>query len=319
MSLNVGCLALLGIIAATGSDLGDMIGHHMMHHPVIGSDAGFGGDAMERTFTKYNSLPINASELKAQGWTTLGSCNPKVGYQWTQTKLLGVVPKDKPLVLYTTEGGQISGVGVVVKGEYPENQKKWSQKKYYSGWLLEVAFRQGDIICSGKVSDALIGDVVILNPDFGEGGEKKSIPIFETDADFQGWHRGSCFDGMGWHRFLDTSLQNNKMSWKAENVLPVVAMYYGGNINALFFNTPVVQQSLTDSNEWEPVPLPDPLMCKNTCDSDCTFAGAKVWSTMHVFFRSHETVKCESDTSCFVGKPGSGSGISCCHPKDVVV
>jgi len=299
-----------------GADLGNVLRQHTTSHPVIGESSGFGGKAMERTFLNYHSLPMTQTQLEAGGWVKQsGSCDKNLGWEWAQTEV-GTVDDEKPLVLYTTQGGQISGVGVYVRGDLPAPQKKWTQKKYSKGWKLEVAFRQGDILCSGEASDALIGDTVIVNPNFGAGGEKLLIPLSETDAKSEGWHRGSCFDGMGWHNFLDTSFHNNTMSWKAENVFPVVAMYTGGSINAIFFTTPKVQQGLFHANEWEPVPLPNDAQCKNLCDSDCTFEGTHFWSTMHIYFQEHTAVKCESDLKCAFGSPGSGHGIGCCKPRE---
>ena len=98
--------------------------------------------------------------------------------------------------------------------------------------------------------------------------------------------------------------------------MPVVPMYNhvgGGSLNAIFFATPQVQQDgfpTYASNGWEPVPLSDSMMCANTCDSDCTFAGASDWSTMHWYFHDHTKpdLTCSSDPEirrCF-------TGVSCC-------
>ena len=49
------------------------------------------------------------------------------------------------------------------------------------------------------------------------------------------------------------------------------------------------------------------------CDSSCkTFAGTHFWSTLHVWFREHSTIKCEPGLRCEVGESGSGSGVLCC-------
>ncbi len=63
---------------------------------------------------------------------------------------------------------------------------------------------------------------------------------------------------MGTHWFRDVS-QNGSMSWQAANLLPIVTMYdqespnADGAINAFFFASSVVQQSLLppSTNEWE--------------------------------------------------------------------
>jgi hypothetical protein len=96
---------------------------------------------------------------------------------------------------------------------------------------------------------------------------------------------------MGFHYFKDYNSPNGTMSWDANNLMPVVPMYNptNGSINAIFFASAMVQQSIfpPDPNEWEPVPLPNELMCGNFCDEDCTFAHTEAWSTMHFYFHDH--------------------------------
>eukprot|EP01079_Euglenida_sp_SAG-EU17-18_P009396 gene9396-8419_t len=97
---------------------------------------------------------------------------------------------------------------------------------------------------------------------------------------------------MGHHWFYALATAPT-MSWQAENLLPVVPMYDGDNaLNAFFFASSVRQQSLLPpgANQWEPVPLPNNLMCGNFCDGDCTFAGTSIWSTMHIYLHDHEPV-----------------------------
>jgi len=57
-----------------------------------------------------------------------------------------------------------------------------------------------------------------------------------------------------------------------------------GWINAIFFNTDTIQQGLLSNHWWEPIPLPNNLMCMNYCSKDCHFDGTLAWSTMHLFF-----------------------------------
>jgi len=308
---NLGALILLGSLEAVNAGLGDTLGH--VQHATLG-DAGFGGGVMERTFQAYATLPVNAGELKEQGWVKMqtAKCDPYLGWEWTQG---AQVTGDKPIVLYTTEGGQISGIGVQMMGDLPDAQKKWSQKKYSKGWQIDVAFRQGDIMCSGKISEAAIGDTLIVNPSGPQDG-KMVVPLIEKEVDGQGWHRGSCFDGMGWHRYLDTAYRNGSMSWQAENVFPVVGMYSGGNINAINFITWNLQQGISGAHQWDPVPSPSFGLCYGMCDSHCkTFTGTHFFSTMHIYFRSHTAVKCEPNLKCEVGKSASGSGMLCCDPE----
>lgn len=63
----------------------------------------------------------------------------------------------------------------------------------------------------------------------------------------EGYVRGACFDGMGWHYFKDLLAPNGTISWQASNLMPVVPMYdpIHGKFNAIFFASAVVQQVST--------------------------------------------------------------------------
>ena len=159
---------------------------------------------------------------------------------------------------------------------------------------------------------------LIVNPK--SASKKMILPLTDTDAKNGGWKRGSCFDSMGTHWFLDTSLGGGKLSWKAENLFPVVTMFHNGEINAIFFASTVSQVSIPflKSNEWEPKALSDSEMCKNTCDKDCTFSGMPnggPWSTAHIYFRDHSEVICDSNLKCALTWPYR---ISCCESNVVV-
>merc|ERR1712187_1096214 len=104
------------------------------------------------------------------------------------------------------------------------------------------------------------------------------------------------------------------MSWKAENLFPISVMYHQGEINAIFFASWGVQRGIFSDNQWDPVPANNWAMCKSTCDSDCTFAGTSTWSTLHVSFRDHTKVKCDSSLSCSMWK-----GASFCPKSDIIV
>lgn len=310
-------LAVGAGVATAAPQLGNSLAHGMnMDH------AGFGGTEMEQTFTKYNGLPLGESALKAAGWVkAYGPCDKHLGFAWTATQRVNNVPPRKtPLTLYTTAGGQPAGVGVDMFGGEPLPASQGPIAVWTGGsYRLSVAFRKGDIMCSGELDeDVLIGDTLIVNPCSDPGCWSKTIPLTESESAAANWTRGSCFDGMGFHRFLDTSssigvapgVPPGTMTWDANNLFPVVAMYHEGQINAIFFNTWTVQGGLSGSNTWEPVPLPNPLMCKNFCDSSCHFKGTYAFSTMHIFFRDHNEVKCAPELKCFV------KGMGCCPASD---
>jgi len=329
--------ATVAITAAVDLGSGDFFQASQGHsHGSRKKQGGFGGSEMERTFMSYKSLPVGDDALKEAGWHKHDGdpCNPHLGFAWTESA--EGATKDTPLKLYTTAGGQPAGVGTVIFGSaekppLPEAQKKWASSVPMVGPLgvdyaehIDVAFRSGDIICSGERSGDVsnMGDTLIVNP--LDSSNYKVLPLTEDGIEKEGWHKGSCFDGMGWHWFLDTAVGNNQLSWKAENLFPVVTMYDKGQLNAIFFASTINQVSIPifKSNEWEPKALSDSEMCGNLCDKDCTFPGTPgngPWSTQHVYFRDHSSVTCDQDLKCaYSGFPFRGS---CCaaDTSDVLV
>jgi hypothetical protein len=109
-----------------------------------------------------------------------------------------------------------------------------------------------------------------------------------------------------------------EMSWKSNNLSPVIPMYNkDGEVNAIFFASSTNQNGWFGANEWEPVPLPTVAMCANTCDADCTFEGTSLWSTMHWYLKDHDEVACKEygfDVSCSLP-----SNMSCCPTNDEVL
>lgn len=235
--------------------------------------------------------------------------------------------ESEPMVVYTTAGGQMAGVGAVFKGwgrePLPEQQRQWASTSPLLEPIndpeyahIDVAFRSGNIVCDGQTGGDTVGDVIIVNP---AGPHSKNIPTTEVESESNGWRRGSCFDGMGWHRYLDTSTNDNSLSWTRENVFPVMAMYHEGEVNAIFFASTLNQVSipLLRVNRWEPKSLTDSEFCGNLCDSDCNF-GEQVdggpWSTMHIYFKDHESVVCDSSLTCDWTWPFRGA---CCEGQVV--
>jgi len=322
-------VTLAGSAAApAGAGLGDVLGRG--HHEHAMTDEHYGSD-LARTYTKYNALPMGESALRSAGWTKHNTeCNPHLGYVWTEES--SGATKCKPVKLYTTAGGQPSGVGTIILSYYdadalPAEQQKWATDEPMVGLSsysdkpvahVDVAFRSGDILCNGETNDDVLGDTLIVNPG---GKNSKTIATTEAQSEAEGWRRGSCFDSMGWHRFLDTSLENGQLSWEAANLFPVVAMYHEGVVNAIFFASWLNQVSIpfVSYNEWEPLALNDKNMCANTCDHDCTFAGTPQgdsWSTMHIYFNDPKSITCDKNLECSLTWPFRGS---CCDASTVSV
>merc|ERR1712046_254868 len=93
----------------------------------------------------------------------------------------------------------------------------------------------------------------------------------------------------------------------AKNLMPIVPMYHEGQLNAFFFTTTDTQQTAfpPNSNEWEPVYLPNYLMCKNWCDSNCGFGDTSWWSTIHFYIKDYTKVEC-----------ANGCTINCCDSEE---
>jgi hypothetical protein len=298
------------VTAAAGVSIGDHIG------------LGFGGDKMEQGFLRYDELPIGADALSHAGWHKHdhNGCDKDLGFAWTQDK--SGATKKHPTKLYTTAAGQASGVGVVIRGDAAfDEQKDWfTARPLVNGPAdsthIDVAFRSGQIMCDSTMwSSDQIGDTLLLNP----AGSSRMLPLTEDWAEAEGYRRGACFDGMGWHRFLDTSRNDGTMSWTGKNLFPIVPMYDNNEINAFFFTAKSDQISIPviAANQWEPKSLSNSEMCTNMCDAeDCDFAGHEgVWSTMHIYLKNHKEVTCDRSLHCAVTFPFHGG----CCPSDQIV
>eukprot|EP00698_Gefionella_okellyi_P004459 TRINITY_DN14103_c0_g1_i1.p1 TRINITY_DN14103_c0_g1~~TRINITY_DN14103_c0_g1_i1.p1 ORF type:complete len:285 (+),score=48.49 TRINITY_DN14103_c0_g1_i1:88-942(+) len=250
------------------------------------------GDRLLRDYTEYISLPDVVTNATAEGWEPItGECDPNLGiaYAWH-----GTTPtKDYPMILYFTDKGQAAGVGVYAFGDIKQKlvTAGFWQPVSNSTYMMSMTFRVPGSLCNGVTSSLVLGDQLVIN----QNSLAYSIPLLEADAIDTHWTRGSCFSGMGYHYFYDLTMPQGGMSWEAENLLPIVPMYFNGSINAFFFASSVVQQSFLAGNMWEPVPLPDFLMCKNWCDSNCTFHDTAAWSTLHIYMNNYKTVTCPDD------------------------
>jgi len=251
------------------------------------------GNQLVRTYTKYIPLPITSSQAIQHGWIKSGTCVAGHGipYNFQQP----APNKSTPLTIYYSPNGAVTGVSVEVYGSVEQNllDKGYWVPTGTNQWRITVVFRDPRSVC-GSVNGNDLGDRLVINPT----GIARALPVTEKDASNQKWHKGSCFQGMGHHWFYDLATAP-RLSWESSNLLPVVTMYDQGLINAIFFASSTVQQGLLDAHWWEPIPLPNVLMCKNTCDDDCTFSGTLAWSTFHIYFKNYTAVTCAND--CQIG------------------
>jgi hypothetical protein len=253
------------------------------------------GDRLVRDYTKYYPLPITVYDADGSGWVALtGDCDDTLGIAYTQS---GGATVDNPVTLFFTSGGQISGIGVNLYGSPPQNliDSGYWQELTDSIYFLSITFRSSGL-CTGYTSSLSLGNQLVINANT----TAIALPLTDSEAEAGQWTKGSCFSTMGYHYFYDLS-SAPYMSWEAANLLPIVPMYFNGSINAFFFASSVVQQSLLSAHWWDPIPLLDILMCKNWCDSSCTWSDTSAWSTFHVYLRDYTEVTC----------PG-GCTIACC-------
>jgi len=268
------------------------------------------GDRLVRDYTVYSTMPVNVSLARAQGWSPMRmDCLAGLGIPYAQGGSDNATSTDKPIVLYFTPAGQAAGVGVYVLGD---SKPKLVERGFltdagthgsYKRMYISVSFRAHDAACSSSVSALPLGDRLVVNA--GSGGIAMELPVTRSAAQASGWVAGSCFQGMGTHWFKD--LSGKDLSWRAENLLPVVVMFdeesdgADEHISAFFFATPDRQQSMfpPSTNQWEPIPLPNFAMCKNFCDSACTFHDTSAFSTLHVYLRDYTKVTCHN--GCTIG------------------
>lgn len=204
--------------------------------------------------------------------------------------------------MYFTAAGEVAGVGVDVFASHldddpPEKLRVagyWKPsvsfetgKPFAHQYHLSVSFREPSIMCNPTPTGVPLGDRLVINQDT----IAKEVPATEAQAVADGFVRGSCFKTMGVHYFKDLSSAN--MSWYAENLMPITPMYFQGKINAFLFASWYPQEGIS-TNWWEPMALPDFAMCKNFCDSRCTFHYTHRWSTMHIYLQDHHAATCDN-------------------------
>eukprot|EP00040_Diaphanoeca_grandis_P041053 m.262445 g.262445 ORF g.262445 m.262445 type:complete len:327 (-) comp45677_c0_seq1:24-1004(-) len=281
----------------------------------VASKTGFAtttvGNQLHRDYGVYASMPITHADAVSQGWVlkTSTQCVPGLGIEYVQTR--GGDDAAKPLSLYFTPAGQITGAGVFALGKNSPNLIKrgfWIPNGTLNGYdryYISVSFRNEEDSCSMTLLPDKIGNQLIVNG----GSLKMPLPLTRDDAQQNGWVKGSCFADMGTHWFLDVTGAN--MSWTAANLMPIVVMFdeqsanADNEINAIFFATPDRQQTVfpPSANQWEPIPLPNFAMCKNFCDKACTFSDTSLFSTLHLFFKNYTQVTCHG--GCSIGCCGN--------------
>ena len=273
------------------------------------------GSGLWHEYTKFDPMPTNASYAQTVGWypDAGSSCIAGLGIKYSQTS--NGPSKEKPVSLYFTPAGQVSGVGTVAFGKLSGavvDQGYWQSASVAGeadAWQLDLGFRSPQAACLNTLSKLSLGDRAVINP----GSVARALPLVQKGAIAEGYETGSCIPSMGTHSFYDLVGKNGSMTWKSPNLMPVVPMYDGNadwKLNAIFFTTPIVQQSSAKippakNNQWEPGALnalpsaiaPFPSMCANWCDKNCGWKDTTHWSTMHIYFFDPHKVTCQGACS----------------------
>jgi len=252
------------------------------------------GNTLVRTYTKYVPLPVTAAEAEAAGWSVNSLCDPNLGIAYNQN---GGPTEDQPMTLYYTPAGQAAGINVQSYGSVKQpliDAGYWIQVVEGKQYEITVTFRNQSVLCSDELQESALGDQLVIN----QGTLNHQLPIYEEDAVQQQWIIGSCFEGMGHHYFYDLATPGTS-SWISANLLPVVMMYDQGFINAFFFATTTVQQSITSAHDWEPIPLNNLLMCKNWCNKQCDYTDTYFFSTLHIYLQNYTMPTCAG--GCTIG------------------
>jgi len=340
------CLSLAGAESLGNfADLGH--GHAGLNHSVQISDvknAGFGVQ-INRIFRVDNPLPLGEIELIKAKWTKSTECDDNLGWAWTFDT--NGVTSAQPLKLYTNKAGSSSGIGIVIYDYMPLAQQRWttshpivSPAPSNTAFHLDIAFRNGNQQCSTTSASNNVGEVLIVNPG-GEGqGNSKIISITEpTEPNGDdNWQRGSCFDQMGWHYFLNTAGKTLPSGfvpgWTKGDLFPVVPMYHEGALNAIFFTNSKRQSSGKDcnkidprvktcNNNWDMRDLLDYQMCGNFCGA-CGWTAVNEeekgnWGTMHIFFGDDFlNIQCPASAPCVAPRNETTKrpGMGCCYDDD---
>ena len=280
------------------------------------------GGAITYSLGGMNKFPLTATQALSKGWapakSVLGAakaCIPGLGVFFAPKSGLS---SSSPLGAFYTPDGKIAGLRMNIYGKQSKTfwskgvssaapgklvQKGfWRQDKASGGHYITVSFRSVEDVCASSGGRGMaIGDRLVINQ--MKGGIAKSVPMTAAEAKANNFQAGSCMGKMGQHWFYD--LQSApKMSWKAENLLPIVPMYHlmgpnTGKLNAFFFTSPVCQNK--QSGDWDIVPvicgLTADFMCANWCNSKCKW-DTSWWATEHIFFNANpDSVKCASTVS----------------------
>lgn len=249
------------------------------------------GDRLLSPFNQLTEQPVTASEAKAANYlNSNSSCDSNLGIAYTYKGV--ATTATQPLTYYYTASGYLAGVGVdlfhtTIASSAPI--ARFWQPVASQQYRLIVSFRAPSAMCNPSFSSSeTLGDRVVINQHL-QGGYP--LPVVEKEAVLANFTAGGCINQMGTHYAYDLT-SAPAMSWVADNMLPIVLMFNGGSINAVFFASSDVQQTLGNPHHWDGISLTNALMCLNWCDADCHWVGTSGWSTMHWIFNAADAAQC---------------------------
>jgi len=85
---------------------------------------------------------------------------------------------------------------------------------------------------------------------------------------------------MGTHYAYDMSLGNGRMSWRAQQLFPLMPMYdTDGSLTAMLLPSVSRQfEFLYKPNQHDGIFIPNTLMCLNFCDKRCSWDADHKWA-----------------------------------------
>jgi len=269
------------------------------------------GDRLVQSFGVWIDRPLTTSEAVAAGWAKASDeCVKGLGYAYTY----GTLSPSQPVTLYYSASGQIAGIGTEIYGPVQSAlvAEGFVTKSSVNTHHISVGLRQGDMCEKSTVFAEPVGDALIISP----STIAHSIPLTTDAATAANYHKGACFDAMGVHWMYDTQTAP-KMSWNASTLVPVVPMYWPttGKLATFLFASTSNETGVEGAVGWDGIgALPNSMMCINTCDKECTFAGTDVWSTMHFFFHDPKSLTCDRKKyTCLPVPPAPIPGVGCCE------
>jgi len=249
------------------------------------------GDRLARTFLLYHALPVTAASATSSGWVSMGpTCDPLLGYAFASD---GAPSLGNPIIMYYTAAGQVAGVGIVHYGEAPLASQKdfWRpMNSSAKNFIMNIHFRAPSVLCSSTPQRELIGNQVVINQD----SINFNVPLTDVEAVNAKWAQGNCISGMGTHWAYDW-ISAPTLSYRAEQTVPLMPMYYNGTITAFLVDTASFQD-VEPVSIWEG-PFISSLFCKNLCKG-CSW-DSTLTSTLHFLFHDHSTVHCPTQCNPF--------------------